>query len=125
VTNPSACSIMAGERKRGSDASDTVAAAKRVKMEKEEGLDEDKKAIQNNPYLAHMKEDDDEKNGGYDSGALPKGSPLHKFTRRETTAKQAAKAEDNDANPFTGEPHSQQYFKILDGRRNLPVHKQR
>lgn len=120
---------MAGERKRGSDASDSVAVAKRVKMEsasgvkKEEDYDEDKKAIQNNPYLAHMKQEDE--NGGYDSSAIPKGSPLHKFTRRETTAKQASKAEDSDENPFTGEPHSQQYFKILDGRRNLPVHKQR
>ncbi|KAH8677599.1 P-loop containing nucleoside triphosphate hydrolase protein [Xylariales sp. PMI_506] len=124
---------MASEKKRSSDGEDSLATSKRAKkregsespVKKEEPSD-DVKAIANNPYLAHLKQEDDYKNGsdgGY--GNLPAGSPLSKFKRRETTAKQASKAEDSDSNPFTGEPHSQQYFKILEGRRNLPVHKQR
>jgi pre-mRNA-splicing factor ATP-dependent RNA helicase DHX15/PRP43 len=133
-----------GDKKRpSSDAEDAPAPIKRVKKEDEE--DEDKKfiannpylahtkeesdtkaAIANNPYLAHMKEEEDTKNGfrGYGTG-LPEGSALHNFTRRETTAKQAEKAEDGSESPFTGEPHSQQYFKILKTRRTLPIHKQR
>jgi pre-mRNA-splicing factor ATP-dependent RNA helicase DHX15/PRP43 len=109
------------DRKRSSDASDSLATAKRIKKD-ETGQDE---KLENNPYLAHLKQETDEKNGAFQSDTLPKGSVLHKFTRRQTTAKQAAQAEDCDENPFTGEPHSQQYFKILEGRRNLPVHKQR
>ncbi|UZP42562.1 hypothetical protein NXS19_010378 [Fusarium pseudograminearum] len=45
--------------------------------------------------------------------------------RQHTTAKQAAKAEDSESNPFTGRPHSQKYFQILQSRRDLPVTKQR
>lgn len=73
-----------------------------------------------NPYLAHMR---DGQNG---NGVEPSpDSPLAGMKRHHTTAKQAAKAEDNDSNPFTGRPHSQKYFQILETRRNLPVHKQR
>ncbi|KAK0634658.1 P-loop containing nucleoside triphosphate hydrolase protein [Bombardia bombarda] len=43
----------------------------------------------------------------------------------KTTAAQAATLEDLDINPWTGQPHSQQYFKILQTRRDLPVCKQR
>ncbi|KAI0136980.1 P-loop containing nucleoside triphosphate hydrolase protein [Xylariales sp. AK1849] len=126
-----------GDRKRSSsETEESPASIKRVK--KEEGsrspfpgngvdveeYDDDKKAIANNPYLAHMKQDEDHKNG-FSSSAIPQGSALHKFKRRETTAKQALKAEDGDENPFTGEPHSQQYFGILRTRRDLPVSKQR
>jgi pre-mRNA-splicing factor ATP-dependent RNA helicase DHX15/PRP43 len=90
-----------------------------VKVEKTE--DEEKK-LESNPYLAHW----NDKNT-FDSadGKLPAGSPLRDFKRRETTAKQAFEAEDGDDNPFTGTPHSEQYFSILKARRNLPVHKQR
>ncbi|KAJ2972430.1 hypothetical protein NQ176_g7166 [Zarea fungicola] len=83
-----------------------------------------KKDDKHNPYLAHMYE-----NGGNDgeNGAdeAPAHSPLAGMRRRATTAKQAEKAEDLDVNPFTGRPHSQKYFQILQGRRDLPVHKQR
>ena len=75
-----------------------------------------------NPYLAHY---DDPKETKKSGNAHPKGSPLYGFSRRQTTAKQAEQAEEGDNNPFTGEPHSQQYFAILKTRRNLPVHKQR
>lgn len=76
-----------------------------------------------NPYLAHMYE---EENGwGSSAGEPSPNSPLAGMKRRETTAQQAAKAEDSDTNPFTGRPHSQKYFQILQTRRDLPVHKQR
>lgn len=78
-----------------------------------------------NPYLAHMYQPDGEQSNGVKAHEPPPDSPLAGMKRRTTTAKQAAKAEDSDSNPFTGAPHSQKYFQILEGRRNLPVHKQR
>ncbi|OTA96327.1 hypothetical protein M434DRAFT_392985 [Hypoxylon sp. CO27-5] len=113
------------DRKRLSSP-DVETPLKRVK--KEDGGDS--KASKYNPYLAHWSngngnEDSDSKNGPNFRDRLPKGSPLLYFERRKTTAKQAFEAENSDNNPFTGEPHSQQYFNILKTRRNLPVHKQR
>ncbi|OQE27247.1 hypothetical protein PENSTE_c004G00570 [Penicillium steckii] len=73
----------------------------------------------NNPYLAHMYEDNDaSSNGGLSSG-------FAKFKRHQTTAALAKKAEDGDVNPFNGQPFSSKYFSILKGRRDLPVHQQR
>ncbi|KAK3950816.1 pre-mRNA splicing factor ATP-dependent RNA helicase [Pseudoneurospora amorphoporcata] len=69
-----------------------------------------------NPYLAHLNEDGN--NGDFES-------PLDSFERHQTTAAQAAQAEDSELNPWTGQPHSQRYFDILKTRRDLPVHKQR
>ncbi|KAF3070805.1 putative pre-mRNA-splicing factor ATP-dependent RNA helicase prp43 [Daldinia childiae] len=104
---------------------DVETPVKRVKTE--DG--EDSKPTEYNKYLAHWNngngDSDSKYNGNGFSDRLPKGSPLAHFERRKTTAKQASKAEDGDNNPFTGEPHSQQYFNILKSRRNLPVHKQR
>lgn len=74
-----------------------------------------------NPYLAHMHQNS---SNGYGDEAPP-DSILAGMERRATTAVQAAKAEDSATNPFTGKPHSQQYFRILETRRDLPVHKQR
>ncbi|CAP71135.1 uncharacterized protein PODANS_6_5030 [Podospora anserina S mat+] len=68
-----------------------------------------------NPYLAHLNMD----------GANDFKSPLDEMERHNTTALQAAKAEDSDINPWTGKPHSENYFKILRTRRDLPVSKQR
>ncbi len=84
-----------------------------------------KKEEKPNPYLAHMYENGDDED--YEDGAeeMPAHSPLAGMKRRATTAKQAEKREDLDANPFTGRAHSQKYFQILQGRRDLPVHKQR
>ena len=107
------------ERKRSGSPAYTNSSTKRMKVEKAE--DDDKKAMESNPYLSHWNND----SNGYANGKLPAGSALRDFKRRETTAKQAAKAEDGYNNPFTGEPHSEQYFTILKSRRNLPVHKQR
>ncbi|KAK8134377.1 helicase associated domain-containing protein [Apiospora sp. TS-2023a] len=108
---------MAGDsdRKRLASEKDDI-SAKRVKKEDD---------IANNPYLAHMKQENAMENGSRYSDRLPKGSPFAEFERRATTAKQAAKAEEGDNNPFTGEPHSPQYFNILKSRRDLPVSKQR
>ncbi|KAK7948678.1 DEAH-box ATP-dependent RNA helicase prp43 [Apiospora aurea] len=89
---------MAGDsdRKRLGSEKDEV-SAKRVKKEED---------IANNPYLAHMQQDNAMENGSRHSDRLPKGSPFVDFERRATTAQQAAKAEEGDNNPFTGEPHS-------------------
>lgn len=65
-----------------------------------------------NPYLAHMYQDDGR-------------GVLSTFVRHKTTSKDATRAENGPANPFNGNPLSKQYFKILETRRNLPVHQQR
>lgn len=114
--------------KKRTSSPDVNTPLKRIKTETEDESKPDKY----NPYLAHWSNGNgadgdvqDEKNGFGFEDRLPKGSPLAKFQPRNTTAKQASEAEDSDNNPFTGEPHSQQYFNILKSRRNLPVHKQR
>ncbi|KAI1789322.1 P-loop containing nucleoside triphosphate hydrolase protein [Ganoderma leucocontextum] len=48
-------------------------------------------------------------------------NPLHGFLPRKVTAEQATKAMESDVNPFTRQPHSPQYKKILEGRKKLPV----
>ncbi|PLB42093.1 DEAH-box ATP-dependent RNA helicase PRP43 [Aspergillus candidus] len=87
--------------------------AKRQKMDK---ASTDPK---NNPYLAHMYEDESA------NGALSKSSAFAKVKRHRTTAAQAQKIEDGDINPFSEQPFSNKYFSILKGRRDLPVHAQR
>ncbi|RUS20395.1 P-loop containing nucleoside triphosphate hydrolase protein [Endogone sp. FLAS-F59071] len=62
-----------------------------------------------NPYLAH----------------LPSADPLAGFVSGRTTAAQAAKVEEGTFNPFNGKPFTERYYKILEGRKKLPVHKQR
>jgi pre-mRNA-splicing factor ATP-dependent RNA helicase DHX15/PRP43 len=83
-----------------------------------------------NPYLAHIYGGDSENGvspwddfGGSSSNGGD--SVLSTFKRHNTTAKQAQAAEDGVNNPFNGKPLSNQYFKILHTRRNLPVHAQR
>ena len=78
-----------------------------------------------NPYLAHLEQDNSRANNGYGDIEPAPDSILAGMKRRETTAKQATRAEDSDSNPFTGRPHSQKYFQILEKRRELPVHRQR
>ncbi|KAI6084224.1 P-loop containing nucleoside triphosphate hydrolase protein [Hypoxylon rubiginosum] len=110
--------ISHNDRKRLSSP-DVDTPIKRIKTE-----DGDSKPTKYNPYLAHWSNGNDDGDAQSKNG-LPKGSPLAQFERRKTTAKQAFEAENGNNNPFTGEPHSQQYFNILKSRRNLPVHKQR
>ncbi|CAI7627179.1 unnamed protein product [Penicillium pancosmium] len=83
--------------------------AKRQKMEAGDPKD--------NPYLAHMYEDNHSK--------ADSSSAFAKFKRHQTTAALAKKAEDGDVNPFNGQPFSSKYFSILKARRDLPVHQQR
>jgi len=77
-------------------------------------------AAYNNPYLAHMLPDE-----GYSPNVQASRGPLRDFVKRNTTAAQAAKAEDGPENPFTLRPLSHNYFNILQKRRELPVHAQR
>ncbi|RPA85052.1 P-loop containing nucleoside triphosphate hydrolase protein [Ascobolus immersus RN42] len=72
-----------------------------------------------NPYLAHMYEGKNNKQSG--NG----GSKLSTFPRHKTTAKMAEEVENGPNNPFNGNPLSQQYMRILEKRRELPVHAQR
>lgn len=85
-------------------------------------LDGDGAGAERNPYLAHMYDEDAD---GDTNGTGAPGSAFAGVKRRDTTAKQAEKIEDSDSNPFTSRPHSTQYFRILESRRDLPVHKQR
>ncbi len=87
-----------------------------------------------NPYLAHMYEEDGAEDGNYGYGyrkaagrtnGSENSSALAGFQRHKTTAAMAKKAEDGPNNPFNGKPLSEQYFNILETRRNLPVHAQR
>ncbi|PIL32647.1 hypothetical protein GSI_05351 [Ganoderma sinense ZZ0214-1] len=48
-------------------------------------------------------------------------NPLHGFLPRKVTAEQVTRAMESDVNPFTRQPHSPQYKKILEGRKKLPV----
>ncbi|RFU34540.1 hypothetical protein B7463_g1779, partial [Scytalidium lignicola] len=83
-----------------------------------------------NPYLAHRYEKEVSYNNGYGSQnrngyKFSSNGTLSNFERHATTAAQAHTAEDGPENPFNGNPLSEQYFKILKTRRDLPVHKQR
>lgn len=73
-----------------------------------------------NPYLAHMY-------SGRNGVPLTDGSSgtLSNSKRHNSNASMAKLAEDGPHNPFNSKPFSQQYFNILHGRRNLPVHAQR
>lgn len=68
-----------------------------------------------NPYLAHLYPAEEEEDWG----------PLAGFKRHNTTAKMANIAEEGPSNPFNGNKFSDRYFKILEGRRALPIPAQR
>jgi pre-mRNA-splicing factor ATP-dependent RNA helicase DHX15/PRP43 len=110
-------------KRSSADAEDSPSASSRKKVKKEEQSVAEEKY---NPYLAHTYQNG-YGNGanGFDGEAASQDSPFAGFKRRATSAKQAASLEDSDSNPFTGRPHSQKYFQILETRRDLPVHKQR
>ncbi|KAG1872441.1 P-loop containing nucleoside triphosphate hydrolase protein [Suillus subalutaceus] len=57
------------------------------------------------------------------SSTLDGASALRNFgyLSREVTADQVHLALEHDINPFTNQPHTAQYKKILDGRKTLPV----
>lgn len=89
----------------------------RAKRQKTEVADSDPK---NNPYLAHMYD-----NNSYSANGAMDDSPLAGFKRHKTTAAMAKKVEDATVNPFNGNRLSDKYFSILKTRRDLPVHAQR
>lgn len=83
-----------------------------------------------NPYLAHLEDDE----GNSSGSAADKGKqPLYTtdengfagMVRHQTTAEQVTRVEHEEYNAFTNRAHTQQYFRILETRKGLPVHKQR
>ncbi|KDQ52579.1 hypothetical protein JAAARDRAFT_81071, partial [Jaapia argillacea MUCL 33604] len=50
--------------------------------------------------------------------------PLSGFVRRSVDSNQVENVISGDANPFTRQPHSDKYRRILEGRRRLPVYAQ-
>ncbi|PBK68796.1 P-loop containing nucleoside triphosphate hydrolase protein [Armillaria solidipes] len=76
-----------------------------------------------NPYLAHLSPF---QRGPSSSKAKQNTSkePLFGFLQRKVTGKQARKALEHELNPFTKQPHSAQYKKILASREKLPVYSQ-
>ncbi|KAG8740963.1 DEAH-box ATP-dependent RNA helicase prp43, partial [Ceratobasidium sp. 414] len=65
-----------------------------------------------NPYLAHLKTNS--KNGSYTD-------PFNGCIPRKVDAAKAKEILGGDTNPFTKQPHSGRYKKLLEGRRKLPV----
>ncbi|KAF8885213.1 P-loop containing nucleoside triphosphate hydrolase protein [Infundibulicybe gibba] len=76
-----------------------------------------------NPYLAYMYPN---KGGGVgaSSSAATAKEPLLGFLPRRVTGPQVRKAMEQDVNPFTKQPLSPQYKKILETRKKLPVFSQ-
>ncbi|KIK54777.1 hypothetical protein GYMLUDRAFT_87933 [Collybiopsis luxurians FD-317 M1] len=73
-----------------------------------------------NPYLAYLKSPQ----RGVTSSTNSDREPLFDFLSRKVKGRQVRKAMDHQLNPFTKQPHSAQYRKILEDRRVLPVYAQ-
>jgi len=73
-----------------------------------------------NPYLAHLS-NSKERGTSRDGvrGAVP---PLRQWTPRKVTAEQVRRAMSGDVNPFTKQPVSATYKRIMESRRRLPVY---
>ncbi|PHH53706.1 putative pre-mRNA-splicing factor ATP-dependent RNA helicase prp43 [Ceratocystis fimbriata CBS 114723] len=98
---------MVDKTRRSMDDEDSNASRKKIRMAGEP-------SEKSNPYLNHLNDD-----------LVTSGTAFEGIEPRNTTAKQAEQIEDLPENPFNGEEHTQQYFAILEKRRDLPVHKQR
>ncbi|KAI3611400.1 atp-dependent rna helicase prp43 [Moniliophthora roreri] len=72
-----------------------------------------------NPYLAHHKTSKKST-----SAVSADSEPLFGFLPRKVKGEQVRKALDHDINPFTKQPHTPQYKKILETRKKLPVYGQ-
>ncbi|KAG1810652.1 P-loop containing nucleoside triphosphate hydrolase protein [Suillus subaureus] len=76
-----------------------------------------------NPYLAHRHPTE----RATLSASIPNGAsassrePLYGFVPRMVNADQVRQALEHDLNPFTKQPHTAQYKKILEARKKLPV----
>ena len=75
---------------------------------------------QENPYLAYLS--NNKKRGKIKDCVSSAVHPLHGWTTRKVTAKQVRKAMDGDVNPFTKQPVSATYKKIMGARKKLPVY---
>ncbi|KAL1894820.1 DEAH-box ATP-dependent RNA helicase prp43 [Ceratocystis pirilliformis] len=98
---------MVDKTRRLKDDEDSNASRKKIRMAGE--LSE-----KSNIYLDHLNDN-----------LVTSGTAFEGIEPCNTTAKQAEQIEDLLENPFNGEEHTQQYFAILEKRRDLPVHKQR
>ncbi|KAB5586205.1 P-loop containing nucleoside triphosphate hydrolase protein [Coniochaeta sp. 2T2.1] len=111
-------------KKRASLDDESAQEVKRVKMEN--GSDTTKTDSTYNPYLAHTyAENVMPRSYGASSDYTNGSSLLSDMERRNTTAKQHETAEEAEFNPWTNNPHTEKYFRILKTRRDLPVAKQR
>ena len=72
-----------------------------------------------NPYLVHLSNIKKEETPNY---GVPAVHPLHGWTPRKITAEQVRKAMDGNVNPFTKQPVSATYMKIMEVRKKLPVY---
>ncbi|KAF9476308.1 hypothetical protein BDN70DRAFT_184041 [Pholiota conissans] len=72
---------------------------------------------QDNPYLSHLPPHQ----RGVGQANPSAKEPLYGFVPRLVKGDQVRTAMDGDVNPFTKQPHSGQYKKILDARKKLPV----
>lgn len=82
---------------------------KKVKRSKETGSETEKSSESSSPEPVEV----EESNG------------LQLSLRHKTSAEYASKLERGTINPFTGREYSKSYVKILNVRRDLPVHQQR
>ena len=73
-----------------------------------------------NPYMAHLS--NIKRGGNIKDGFSGAVHPLHGWTPRKVTAEQVRKAMDGDVNPFTKQPVSATYRKIMEARKKLPVY---
>ncbi|KAG2148222.1 P-loop containing nucleoside triphosphate hydrolase protein [Suillus bovinus] len=76
-----------------------------------------------NPYLAHRHPTERATlSASTLNGASPSSrEPLYGFVPRMVNADQVRQALEHDLNPFTKQPHTAQYKKILEARKKLPV----
>ncbi|KAF9003094.1 P-loop containing nucleoside triphosphate hydrolase protein [Cyathus striatus] len=72
-----------------------------------------------NPYLAHLPPS--QRGVGSVSSNPSDKEPLYGFLPRKVTGAQVLKALNHEINPFTKNPHTPQYKKILETRKKLPV----
>ncbi|OAX41209.1 P-loop containing nucleoside triphosphate hydrolase protein [Rhizopogon vinicolor AM-OR11-026] len=73
-----------------------------------------------NPYLAHL-HPTERATSSKVNGATSSKEPLFGFLPRNVSADQVRTAIEHDLNPFTKQPHTPQYKKILEARKKLPV----
>ncbi|KAG2352270.1 hypothetical protein BDR07DRAFT_890944 [Suillus spraguei] len=76
-----------------------------------------------NPYLAHRHPTERAVSSAsaLNGASASSREPLYGFVPRMVNADQVRQALEHDLNPFTKQPHTAQYKKILEARKKLPV----